>query len=458
MYADSLLDYFIVCGGDLPASDLTPPALPPNFQVDRPIDNQNHTALHWAAAMGDLEMVKSFLDLGANMRARNVRGETPIIRAVIFTNNFEKDTMPKMVKLFQKALQDRDNFGGTIFHHAAALTFSHIKKQGARYYLDILLNMFSEITSQQDFFNFLNAKDQSGDTALHIVARNNAKKCVRALLGRGAASDIANKQDETADKILHRAHGRRSQRHDFTSSSPVQPELLLMNTNELSRSIKPPVFPKSTHYETQSAQSFSSSFTAILPDKGLQVALALETCVQDKEADLEEANRLLLNNIAERDQVRRETLAFSERSHAEHDGSDDDQELIDEEIRLKATNESLLEQRQHMSLHQEVRSEEQNLPISAHQDRTKTNGESVDSLELERKLQAAQMLAESQNQRRLDVTELVQAQARAGMSEKGETYKRLIASTMVISADEVTNMVPELLEVLETSKMDAITV
>lgn len=456
LYADSLLDYFIICGGDTPASEVSPPCLPAGFQIDRAIDNHNHTALHWAAAMADLEMVKYFLSLGANKRVRNVRGETPIIRAVIFTNNYEKNTMEKMVSLFQTTLQDRDDYGGTVFHHAAALTFSHVKRQGARHYLDILLNMFSEIVSQQEFFHFLNAQDHNGDTALHIVARNNAKKCVRALQGRGVASDISNKNEETVDQILYRSRGHRNQRYDLASSSPVQPEPMPVNGNELSRTSKPiALFPTSSRYETQSAQSFSESFATILPDKGLQVALALENGVHDKEADLAEANRLLRNNIAERDQVRQETLIITQQGFSDYSDVEDDRDSTDEELKLQALNEGLLEQLQHKSLHHEVRAQEQTLPPSVHQPRTQGSLEDrFDDEVVERRLRAAQNLAESQRNRRADAARVVQALSTAGMSERGESYKRLIGSTMGLSPEEVSTMAPELLDVLEMSKLD----
>lgn len=455
LYADSLLDYFIITGSDAPApEDLVPPQMPEGFQIDRPIDNHNHVALHWAAAMGDLEMVKMFISYGANTQARNIRGETPIIRAVIFTNNYERDTMSKMVRLFQNTLQVHDDFGGTIFHHAAALTLSHVKKKGARYYLDILLNVLSEISSQQDFFRFLNAQDHNGDTALHIVARNNAKKCVRALQARGVASDIPNNQNETVDQILHQA--RRSHRFDFASSSPMQPESTMVNGHESHKTPRSAIIPSSSHLETQPARSFSDSFATVIPDKSLQVVLALETGLQVKDTDLAEATRLLRNRVAERDQVRRETITLLDRSQEEYEDSEDDDKLAEEESVLVTLNESLLEQLQHKSLHQEVRTEEQKLSPSAHHNHGTSHGDMTDEAELEPKLRAALRLAELQAQRRIDAAAVVQAMATAGMSEKGEKYKKLISSTMGISTEEVSAMAPELLEVLEMSKADII--
>lgn len=453
LYSDRLLDYFILSGSDAPMLDLDFPQPPPGYRIDRNIDNQGHTALHWGAAMGDITIVNAFINLGANIRARNIRGETSLIRAVVFTNNHEKGTMDQLVDILQQTLQDRDDYGGTIFHHAAALTLSHTKKKCARSYLEILLKKLSESISQQDFFSFLNLKDQNGDTALHIVARNDAKRCIQTLQGRGVASDIQNGKGETVDQILYRSRRRKTDQFAFGSSSPTNPNLFQARGNELSKVSRSTIIPATSQYECQSAQSFRESFSSILPDKALQVVLDIEEGVHDKEADLSEANRLLQNVTSELNQVRQETIALL--TNGNGDGEDDyDRHLLDEAEALRAANESLLEQNQHKSLHKHVRAEEQNLPPSAHHDSTKSNGEAAYESELERKTRACRSLADMQSQRRLFVATVVQAQATAGMSEKGETYKRLISSSMGVPADEVTAMIPELLEVLEMSKMD----
>lgn len=453
LYADRLLDYFILSGSDAPMLDLDFPFPPSGYPINRHIDNQNHSALHWAAAMGDIPIVSEFLKLGANIRARNIRGETPVMRAIIFTNNYEKGTMNELVGLLQPTLQDRDDFGGTVFHHAAALTLSLTKKKCARNYLEILLNKLGDTMSQQEFFNFMNLKDHKGDTALHIVARNEAKRCIQTLQGRGVASDIPNAKGETVDEILYRLQRRRTDQFTYFSSSPVQTDLLHVKSTELSRMSRSAAIPIGNQYESQSAQSFSESFSGKLPDKALQVALDIEEGVQEKEVDLAESNRLLHNVTSELNQVRRESRALMTNDNGDNEDEDDKRLLKDADALILA-NQSLIEQHQHRSLHMRVRSEEQNLHPSAHHDRTKSNGEHSDESELERKIRAARSLAEMQVQRRSFVTTVVQAQATAGMTERGDLYKRLISSSMGIPADEVPAMIPELLDVLEMSKME----
>lgn len=451
LYGDSLLDYFMLSASDTPILNVEFPLPPAGFQINRHIDGQNHTALHWGAAMGDIKFVNAFLNLGADVHARNIRGETPILRAVIFTNNHARKTLNQLVDIFQQTIQDRDDFGGTAFHHAAALTLSHSKKKCASYYLEVLLNKLNEITTQQDFFSFMNLKDHKGDTALHIVARNDAKRCVRILQGHGVASDIPNGKGETVDQIIHQSRKHHADQYAFASSSPVQPEGSIANGNEPSQGPKSSILPIIAQCESQSAQSFRDSFSATLPDKALQLILDMEESVQDKAADHAEATRLLQNVTAELEKVRRETIDLLSGDF----GDDDDDQLLREEVEaLEAEHESLLEQHQHKTLHKDVRTSEQNLPPSAHHDRTKGNGDILDEGELERKVRAALSLADMQTQRKLLAKAVVQAQATAGMSEKGETYKHLLSSSMGTSIDEVTDLIPELLEVLEMSNND----
>lgn len=456
LYGDELLDYFVQASDDAPSGRLippSPPAIPGEYPPDRAIDDQHHTAMHWAAAMGDIPVVKMFLDRNADIGARNIRGETPLIRAVIFTNNHEKQTMPQLVDLLRDSVCIRDNFDGTILHHAAATTQSHSRKKIARYYLDVLLSKLSQLLPPQEFSSFLNARDLKGDTALHIVARNNARKCIRTLLGCGAGGDLRNNQHETADELMHNARVNRQESYVLASSSPPHGELALTNGYTTSRPTTSHalITHSSPNYTTAAARSFSSSFGPLVSGKGLQIALALDSEVQDKDTDLAEATRLLENADQERHLIRQRTFALM----TNLDVGEDEHEL--EELRreykdLKAIAESYLEQAQHRELHAEVRAEEQRLPAEAH--RPKVNGVVASAESLKEKLHIAKELAAEQQRRKELVKTVVQATATAGMSAKGESCKELIASLTGVSEEEVVGLVPELLEELEMSRMD----
>ena len=443
IYADALLDYFMLSASDAPVMHIAPPEPPETFDVDRPIDDQKHTALHWGAAMGDLEVVRYFMARRANAFARNKSGETPLIRAVLFTNNHEKDAMGKLMNILSTTIRECDKHNASVLHHIVMSTNSLTKKKCARYYLDVVLNKMAEVCTPQEFRALIDHQDVNGDTALHIAARHNAKKCVRALQGRGVRGNIPNANGETADHILQNS---RSIRHDYISSSP-QADFGAPNGDEVVRA--PKVGP-ATHYHSQSAQSFSQSFGSMAQDKGLQLALALENETREKEEDLTEGQRLQENLESERHEVRQATFRHFTDGADRYD-EEEEQRFREEEERLKAESASLSEQLQHKELHHAVRSEEQSLPPSAHR---KSNGVLSDEKELEEQRAAALELADEQRKRIKLTNAVVQAQAAAGMSQHGEKLKRLVSGTCGVPTDEVPGLVPELLEELQESKME----
>ena len=79
MYGDALLDYFLLARNDQPAVRPDPPT---NFQPNWCIDTQQHAALHWAAGMGDIDVIRQLRRFGAELLVKNVRGETYRVTAV----------------------------------------------------------------------------------------------------------------------------------------------------------------------------------------------------------------------------------------------------------------------------------------------------------------------------------------------------------------------------------------
>ena len=444
MYADALLDYFMISASDdITMRQIPFPRPPKDFEYDRAIDDQRHTALHWGAAMGDLDVVRYFLDHRADPYTRNNSGETPLIRAVLFTNNHEKDTMPRLVSLLSKTIDKCDNHNATVLHHIVMSTNSIAKKRCARYYLDVVLNRMAELLNPHDFALVVNSQDVNGDTALHIAARHNAKKCIRALQGRGARGDIFNSNGETADQILQSS---RSIRHDYISSSP-QPDFGAANGNEL---VKGSRAGAANHYHCQSARSFSESVNGLAQDKGMQVALALESEVREKDEDLLEGRRLQQQLENERHQVRQATYKHIADGADQYD-EEEEKRYREEEGLLRDASASLSEQIQHKELHHAVHSEEQNLPPSAHH---KSKGAVPDEQEIREQINAALELSVEQSKRRRLTNAVVEAQGAAGMSVHGEKMKRLISDSCIIPIDDVAGLTPQLLEALEETKTE----
>ncbi|KAL9123644.1 MAG: hypothetical protein Q9217_006942 [Psora testacea] len=446
VFADALLDYFILSSTDGPSTHpAPPPQIPQYFEINRAIDDHWHTALHWAAAMGDMNIVRLLIQRNADLSARNKRGETPLVRAVLFTNNFEKQSMEELMPLLGDTIIDLDHHGASVLHHIVMTTNSRLRRKCALYYLDVVLQRMSRSYPPQEFARIINIQDRSGDTALHIAVRYGSKKCIRALQECGAQGDIHNRRGETADQILASMD---AVRQDMVSSSPPAPNLSLTNGFDV---VKAPRSGAPTHYRTEPARSFSQSYESITQEKGLQIALALDAEAKEKDEVLEEAKQAYDKAEQERQQVRQLTMQL-----IAQEGTDDERDLrqLQQEYEAQAAEAmSYSEQLQHRELHRTVRDEELALPKEAHF--LRPNGAMTDDQMIEERIRAALDLALEQNKRRKLTARLVEARASAGMGPHGEAMKQLVSTTMGVHNDEVTvDLVDDLWEELDSSKMD----
>lgn len=460
LYADALLDYFVLQEEDgpddgRPRSPQPPPPVPPaSFQVDRPIDNQSHTALHWAAAMGDLDIVKDLLRRGANIRARNIRGETPLIRACLFANCYEKETMRDVLRYLRHTITITDNYGGTVFHHTAYTAQTRSKAARARYYINYLLNTLIDAVPRDDAMNFLNAQDRHGDTALHIAARN-SRRCTRAFQGAGVASDILNNSNETADQILQKT-ARQYKKSDQLSSSPIRTDATLTNGRELGTKSSMTNFSFSQEtYQAQASKDFSESFS-IINQKAVDLVEAGEAEIQQMNGVLADAEGLLQITSTERAIVRQSMLQFSAMLE---DGTTD--HLREEDIALVREAEAIQEQIQHRAIHALVQREEAIVyaPTDAAKAKkegrvtNQSNGDLGDD-DVQTKYLAAVQLSEEQSRRRELTREVVRCLANEGMSETGEKCRRLMMITLRMPEENLPDLVDDVLEELEMTNHD----
>ncbi|KAK9480641.1 hypothetical protein V1514DRAFT_317842 [Lipomyces japonicus] len=221
-YSSRLLEYYLSPNDDnIPEFLIHPPV---DFNVNAAIDDDGHNAFHWACALGNLKMIDVLLRAGANIAATNNLGQTPLIRAITFTNNYELRTFPKIVDILQSTIFHVDRFGQTVFHHIATTTTSKSKLSAARYYVEIITAKITESQTSETLMQFLNHQDNNGDTALHIAARNGARKCVKVFLGYHASTQIINKQGHTAHQYLYNNNNNGNGAGALkSSSSPFQP-------------------------------------------------------------------------------------------------------------------------------------------------------------------------------------------------------------------------------------------
>jgi len=187
-----------------------------NDDLDIPIDQTAHTALHWAATLARISLLRALISRGASIYRLNGGGETALIRAALTTNNLDQGSFPELLELLGPTIEIRDGRGRTVLHHIAVSSAVKGRGSACRYYLESLLEFVvrqgSAANSQQNSFvdpsiapppkpiglakfmaEIVNAGDISGDTALNLAARIGNKSIIQQLLEVGANPTIPNR-------------------------------------------------------------------------------------------------------------------------------------------------------------------------------------------------------------------------------------------------------------------------
>jgi BMFP domain-containing protein YqiC len=319
VYGDELLDYFLLSRNEQPAIRPDPPT---NFQPDWPIDTERHTALHWASAMGDVEVIKQLKRFGANLASQNVRGETPFMRSVNFTNCYEKQTFPMVLKELFGTVDARDASGCTVIHHATVMKSGRVTSHScSRYYLDNILNKLQESRSADELQQLIDCQDNEGNTAVHLAAMRDARKCIRALLGRGASTDIPNNQGVRAEDLIKELNASKTkvprQGPPQRSSSPFAPESQRHNAFRDAMAESDSKLQLQASFRSEAANTVQSRITPLVLQKFQDLAQSYENELDEKESAEKEARRILLNTQAELANLRTTVADLESRLEAE---------------------------------------------------------------------------------------------------------------------------------------------
>ncbi|TGJ82515.1 hypothetical protein E0Z10_g6246 [Xylaria hypoxylon] len=184
-----------------------------SIDLDSPIDASSNTALHWAATLARMLLLRALISAGANPCRVNASGETALMRASAVTNNSEQVSFPELLDVLGNTIDIRDKRGRTVLHHIALSSAVKGRSHSSRYYLESLLEWVvrhgSAPSSQSTVANggagaapkmsigrfmseIVNAQDKSGDTALGIASRVGNRSIISQLLEVGADPNIAN--------------------------------------------------------------------------------------------------------------------------------------------------------------------------------------------------------------------------------------------------------------------------
>lgn len=454
MWSDELLDYFMLQNSNEPPQG--PPEPPAGIDVNRSVDDKGHTPMHWAAAMGDTVLVKDLLRRGARIDTLANNGETPLMRAVMFTNNFQQQTMAELISILHPTIAQKDWFGSTVAHQIAMLTCSKSKYQCARYYLEVILEKLCEIYPPQEVSQLLNETDHNGDSAILLAARHGARRCIRILMSYGAMVDLPNHRGETADELIKQLNARRRERNLVGSSSPAPPPDGVPFDAHPSSATGPKPLPQ---YHSEAAALLTSQLPSLINSRAEALAAALDADLGEREQEALEATRLLEQRRQEVDSLRIQSRALAAQDHDEADDERQRQELK----RLRAECEVAVEAEQRRELKRRISLEEKRT--------TKHNADGPDEMHMTR-LQLARALAEEQSARASLVDAFVAAQSLAGSAfsdstevhgggntnglpdgmTRVEAYKRLITSALGVRTEDVETLLGELLAELEAAK------
>ena len=299
-YGDQILEYFISDSNQIPPILINPP---PDLDPNMAIDDEGHTALHWACAMGRIRIVKFLLSAGADVFKVNKSGQTALMRSVMFANNYDVRKFPELYEVLHRSTLNIDNYNRTVFHHIVDVAMSKGKTHAARYYMETVLNRLSDFP--RELADIINFQDEDGETALTMAARCRSKRLVRLLIDHGADPKIANRDGKsTEDYILEDERFR---------SSPVMPSRALAMSFRNAQAAYPPApAPALVNYafapangdrmplhHSAAAQTASTRATTDMASLLDSLAASFDQELRDKERDLNQAHALLSNIQAE---------------------------------------------------------------------------------------------------------------------------------------------------------------
>ncbi|KAJ7237214.1 apses-domain-containing protein [Mycena haematopus] len=297
-YADQLLEFFISDSNQVPhfLTNRTP-----EFDPNMAIDDDGHTPLHWACAMGRIRVVKLLLSAGADIFKVNNAGQTCLMRSVMFANNYDVRKFPELYELLHRSTLNIDNYNRTLFHHIVDVAMSKGKTHAARYYMEIVLNRLSDYP--KELADVINFQDEDGETALTMAARCRSKRLVKLLIDNGADPKIVNNDGKsTEDYILEDERFR---------SSPVPPSRAMAMSYRNAHAAYPPyhslpnyVFAPSNGdrpplHHSVVGQRASTRCVNDLTSMLDSLAASFDQELRDKERDAAQAHALLSNIQAE---------------------------------------------------------------------------------------------------------------------------------------------------------------
>ncbi|KAH7084084.1 apses transcription factor-like protein [Paraphoma chrysanthemicola] len=224
--------------------------------LDMPIDNSANTALHWAATLARVSLMRLLVSKGANMFRGNAAGQTPLMSAVSVNNSLDHSCFPETLEILAPLIELRDTQGRTILHHIAVTCAIKGRAASSKYYLEALLEYLvrsnigaGQNMSFQDNYpkpiglmrfmqEMVNARDKAGNTALNLAARIGNRNIISQLMEVQADPTIPNHKGTRPIDFGVGGDGGDSHATEL-AASPSKGKAPLSKVEETSREIQP---------------------------------------------------------------------------------------------------------------------------------------------------------------------------------------------------------------------------
>lgn len=187
--------------------------------LDMPLDVSANTALHWAATLARVPLLRLLIGKGANIWRGNAAGQSALVSCVLVNNCWERSCFPDMLELLGPLIEVKDATGRTLLHHIAVACGIKGRSPSSKYYLEALLEFLIRSAGQSSahdltkdtgresrrppslmrfLSNVVNSRDRRGNTALNLVARIGNRSIIQQLLEIKADPSIPNNKGVSA--------------------------------------------------------------------------------------------------------------------------------------------------------------------------------------------------------------------------------------------------------------------
>ncbi|TIA03873.1 hypothetical protein D6C82_01443 [Aureobasidium pullulans] len=300
--------------------------------LDIPLDTSANTALHWAATLSRVPLLRLLIQKGANIFRGNAAGQSALISAVLVNNCCEHSSFPDVLELLSPLIEVRDAQARTILHHIAVSCGIKGRAPSSKYYLEALLEFLvrsvskpapvengsatpgQAIKERMNLMRFLthivNARDKAGNTALNLAARIGNRGIIQQLLEVKADPTIPNHKGVTARDFGVGAEDENGQAVGFNNPSNIDPIFSQAQTSN-----RPPSQNTTTEGATEK-EATPVSNTNIIEDQNQDVISSLTSMLT---ANLAQHKQLLVEKTTQIDKLNAQIQELSAVAKTESD-------------------------------------------------------------------------------------------------------------------------------------------